>query len=133
MPSPDENFREISKLRQEVSQLIASLSDRSNRPILDVQNLLPEEPILNYSRRTAITFFKVDMADGAITVDLPDATGIGTKILIFKKIDSTANTLTLNQNVGDLIDGATSLSISTQYQSKWLASDGTDWHILADL
>jgi hypothetical protein len=62
---------------------------------------------------------------GAFTISLPSAPGTGL-LLVFKKIDSSANSCTIAGN-GKNIDGATSLTLSVQNQSLMLQYDGTQW------
>ena len=51
------------------------------------------------------------------------------KIITIKKIDSTVNTVTLD-NGTDLVDGAGTQVLTTQWQSLQVQWDGTDWYIL---
>lgn len=53
---------------------------------------------------------------GAIIVTIPDATGSG-RILVVKKVDASANTISLTPAGGSLIDGAATQVIATQYSS----------------
>ena len=49
----------------------------------------------------------------------------------FKKIDASVNDLVIPPVGGDLIDGASSLTISGQYSAVTIVSDGTtNWYIL---
>ena len=64
--------------------------------------------------------------DGAIAITLPTETK--NAYVNIKKTDSSANAVTVS-GVG-MIDGAASLSISTQYYSYTLICDGTNWHIV---
>lgn len=56
---------------------------------------------------------------GAVTINLPAATGSG-DYLIIKKTDSSANVCTPTRNGSDTIDGATSYSLSSQYSASTL-------------
>ena len=65
---------------------------------------------------------------GGITVTLPSAaTG---KIVIVKKVDSAAGTITIQRADSATIDGATTKVLYHQYEAMNLASDGTDWYIV---
>jgi hypothetical protein len=48
------------------------------------------------------------------------------QIVIIKKIDSSANACTIAGN-GKTMDGASSLSLGTQYQVERLQYNGTSW------
>jgi len=67
----------------------------------------------------------VDASLGTIAITLP--TEAANVYVDVKKTDSSANAVTVS-GVGT-IDGAASLSISTQYHSYALMCDGTNWHI----
>lgn len=64
---------------------------------------------------------------GAITVNLPAASGMAGRILAVKKIDVSANTVTIDGNASETIDGATTKVISTQWASFMIQCDGTAW------
>ncbi len=71
-----------------------------------------------------------DCAGGAITVNLPAASGNGGRRIAIKKTDSTANAVTVDGNSAETIDGAVTQSIGEQYDSLTLICDGTNWHIM---
>ena len=65
---------------------------------------------------------------GGITVKLPPpVTG---KMVIVKKIDSDAGSVTVARNNTDTIDGATSKILYYQYETLTFVSDGTNWFIV---
>lgn len=66
----------------------------------------------------------VDATAGNVTVTLQAALQWEQKRLIIKKIDSSVNTVTIDANSTELIDGAATKVISTQYTSHELASQG---------
>jgi hypothetical protein len=64
----------------------------------------------------------VDASGGAVTISLPDSTAtnhINGRVYVVKKIDATANAVTVQRSgASDLIDGATTSVMSTQYQAR---------------
>lgn len=65
---------------------------------------------------------------GGITVKLPSpATG---KMVIVKKTDSAAGTVTISRNSTETIDGANSKILYYQYETMTFVSDGTNWFIV---
>jgi len=69
-----------------------------------------------------------DATGGIFTVTLPAASS--RKRLHIKKIDGSANAVTVQRAGADSIEGATSLALTTQYKSCTLYSDGTStWYI----
>jgi len=68
-------------------------------------------------------------AGGGFTVGLPSAVGIAGQELIVKKIDTTANVITVAAAGGQFIDNAASVAMSTPYTSLTLISDGANFWI----
>lgn len=83
--------------------------------------------------------FICDASGGAFTITLPAAGGYGTTVgsddsrfLFIKKKDSSVNAVTVQRAGSDTIDGATSISLSNQYDTVILCDDedGDAWNIL---
>jgi hypothetical protein len=72
----------------------------------------------------------VDATSGNVTVTLPAASGIAGRQYFIKKVDSSANTVVIDGNASETIDGATTVTISTQWQSYTIVSNGTNWLII---
>jgi hypothetical protein len=70
----------------------------------------------------------VDATSGAVTITLlASATaGDGFRVAI-KKIDSSGNAVTIDGNLSETIDGNTASTLSTQYDSENLISNGSNW------
>ena len=66
---------------------------------------------------------------GSRTLTLYAASGNSGRQVKVKKIDSSANTVTIDGNSSEQIDGATTQVISAQYTSLSLVCDGSNWHI----
>lgn len=69
-------------------------------------------------------------ASNAITVNLPAAAGANGRIYNVKKIDSSANAVTLDASGTETIDGALTFVLQNQYDSVSVQSDGTNWYII---
>lgn len=72
----------------------------------------------------------VDASTQAVTVNLPDATTCGGRVYNVKKMDSSGNSVTLDANGSQTIDGTTTKSTTTQYFNFQIQSNGTQWIIL---
>lgn len=70
-----------------------------------------------------------DAAGGVITVTLPLASVANSKHHI-KKLGSTANVV-VDGSSSERIDGALTQSLTSQYESLTVVSDGTNWYILS--
>lgn len=73
-----------------------------------------------------------DATGGSFPVNLPAASTCAGKELDVKKTTSP-NTVTITGNGAELIDGANTLALTTQYSSRRIKSDGTKWHVIASV
>ena len=64
------------------------------------------------------------------TVTLPTAVGIAGRTYHIKKTSASAYTLTIATTSSQTIDGAASISVTTQYDSYFVISDGSNWLII---
>ena len=72
----------------------------------------------------------VDASGGNRTITLPAAAGIGGRYYNIKKTDSSINTVTIDGNGAETIDGKTTKVITTQYENATIQSDGVNWVLL---
>lgn len=73
----------------------------------------------------------INGSGAAFTVTLFAASGNAGKTLVIKKTDSSlTNIITIDGNASETIDGATTTTLNTQYESVTLYCDGSNWHIL---
>lgn len=71
-----------------------------------------------------------DAIGGNIIETLPPAATCSGLILVVKKIDPSSNTVTLDGDSSETIDGATTQVISIQWNSFMVQSNGTAWFII---
>lgn len=74
----------------------------------------------------------VDATTGAKTITVPTASSMNGKQLKFKKIDASANVVTISASGSEKIDGASTKSLATQNKYLAIVSDGSNWHIIAN-
>lgn len=72
---------------------------------------------------------KVDATGGNVTITLPTAATAYKKLTV-KKIDATANTVTIDGDGAETIDDQATAVILSQYTSVTIISDGTEWFIV---
>jgi hypothetical protein len=76
-----------------------------------------------------------DATAGAFTLTLPSATtgsGNSGRQFVVKKIDATANAITIATQASQTIDGASTYSLPTRWKYVVLVSDGNNWMIVAN-
>lgn len=72
-----------------------------------------------------------DASGGSFTITLPPAAvNGGGRMYTIKKIDSSANTVTIDGDGSETIDGNLTYSINTQWDSVSLTNDSTQWFII---
>ena len=82
------------------------------------------------------TVLLCDATVGGINISLPNPTNINganqgnSKNYLIKKIDATANAVTIDPNNAQTIDGAQTVVITTQYESIDIVSDGANWFVV---
>ena len=89
------------------------------------------QPITTITANTTLTDLQhtilVDASGGNITITLPaPTTG---KVYIIKKIDNTANTVTIDAGT-QTIDGVNTKTLSAQYEVLRIQSDGNNWYVI---
>ena len=72
----------------------------------------------------------VDASGGAITITLPAAATDTGREYTIKKIDTSANAVTVDGNGSETIDNATTAVLGRPYDAIQIVSDGTEWWIL---
>lgn len=77
-----------------------------------------------------IRLFLCDASSGAIDLKLPAPATVGKGWRVgAKKTDSSANIVTIKQNVAETIDGQTEIGLGNQYAAAEVITDGVNWYI----
>lgn len=71
-----------------------------------------------------------DASGGAITLNLPAAASLIGKVFEIKKIDSTANTVTIDPSGAEQIEGDTTAQLSFEGECLTIICDATEWWII---
>ena len=79
------------------------------------------------------SMFEVDASSGSVNAALlPVADAKNGFEITIKKIDSSANAVTVDGNGAETIDGATTQALSVQYAAITIVCDGTEWHVKSE-
>lgn len=84
----------------------------------------------NYTYLSTDKLLLGDATSGGITLTLPAAASSTGKVFMAKKIDSTGNAVTVKANASELIDGANTVVINSQYVAITMVSNGTQWYLI---
>jgi len=74
----------------------------------------------------------MDATAAAATVNLYTAVGNPGRRITIKKIDSSANTVTIDGTTTETIDGVLTKVLTTQYEVVTIESDNVNWFIVAN-
>lgn len=83
----------------------------------------------NYTATGAEVVIPCDASGGAFTVTLPAAANNSGKHYTIIKTDSSVNAITIDGNASETINGSTTTTINTQYESIEICCDGSNWLI----
>ena len=72
----------------------------------------------------------VDATAGAVTMALPAAAQVTGQVFNIRKVDASANAVTLDPNGSETINGASTVSTSTQWGGWSVQSLGSGWLII---
>lgn len=110
------------------------------------QKLLGRQPQITYTQPTTANFVNItastytasdisviyaDATSNAITITLPAVASVVDRVYYIKKIDSSVNSVTIDGNSSETIDGSTTNVLSSQYDSVTIHSNGNQWFILS--
>lgn len=101
-----------------------SLNNSMNAPIKTVTS--------NYIATLADFTILVDAGGGAVTLTLPAASSASSHLYNIKKIDSSANIITIQANAAELIynvSGSNTLYITSQGSAAPIHCDGIAWYV----
>ncbi len=86
-----------------------------------------------YTATTSDELIAANATGGAFTITLPTAIGNKDKVFTIKKTDSSGNGVTIGTTSSQTIDGATTISLSAQYYSHTVVSDGANWQAVSKI
>ena len=114
----------------EVTGVINASSDvRVNgTSVLTLQNISTKTT--DYTATTSDNTILVDASSGNVTITLPAASTTTGRVLVVKRLDSSTNTVVIDANLSETIDGAETRAVINQYDSFTIQSNGTSWFIL---
>jgi hypothetical protein len=84
----------------------------------------------NYTATVNDSVIVVNASGGSVTVTLPAAATAKGRMYNIKKTDASANSLVIDGNASETIDGALTLTTTTQYHSFTLVCDGSNWWLI---
>lgn len=77
-------------------------------------------------------FFPLSSANQPVKAILPNPANCIGQPLLYKKVDSSLNAITLSPFGSETIDGAPNYVLNKQFQTVCLVSDGTNWNVFTN-
>ena len=84
----------------------------------------------NYTASSSDNVILVSTSGGAVTITLPAVGSVPGREYVIKKTDNSGNVVTIQGNGTDNIDGNNTATVSIQYQTLTIVSDGSSWDII---
>ncbi len=84
----------------------------------------------NYTITSSDTVIFANATSGNVTITIPAASGLAGYRFYIKRVDGSANTVTVQRSGSDTIDGMTSFTLDLQYTALAVVSNGSAWYIL---
>ena len=74
----------------------------------------------------------INAASGNVTLTLPENGGtVGSgRVMVVKRVDSSANSVVVQRETADTIDGSTNIQLYHIYETMSFVSDGANWYII---
>lgn len=107
------------------------------KAVQQLQERLRLHPIELVSATATYTMLDIDRlilanaTSAALTVFLPTAAGREGGRVAVKKIDSTANLVTIDPSGSETIDGSTTIALTQVNAVREMISDGTNWQLVS--
>jgi hypothetical protein len=95
-----------------------------------IKNAVKASQTSTYTATTTDYFIPCNATGGALTIDLPAASGNTGLTFVIKKTDSSFNAVTIDPNSSETIDGAATTTLNTQFEAVTIVCDGSNWQIL---
>lgn len=130
LPAPFQDFNDLLEVRRYLDELVRDLDNYIY--VFDEEDFRPLYKKIEASIAADGTYsvYLADATAGNITVSLPDANLVSGAVYTFKKTDASGNYVRF-QSSSSNIDGASTLSTTTQYEAYTVLSDGTSWQIIS--
>lgn len=128
----DTNFRIDTQLQTQAFFIDSGLETATFNVPLHIDSLFASvvTKTAAYTATTSDHTILCNATSGAIVITLPPASSATGLILHVKKIDSSVNSVTVDGNSSEEIDGSTTQVITNRYDSIMMTCDGTEWHIV---
>lgn len=126
------SFNIYGRALEDISTVTAYTLSLTAMPALPATSLsTPSGTVTgSYTVQSSDYLILANAASGAVTINLPAASLSKGRTLLVKKIDSSANTVTIDPNGAELIDGLATYATAIQNLTIMIVCNGTAWYIV---
>lgn len=126
---------DLTTLLNDLQSLTSDLSTHAANMDLHLDGSEPwKTPLIqttvSYTLQNTDYTVTCDTTSNDIIITLPDASTVSNKIYNVKKVDNSANSVIIDGNGAQTIDGEETRTIVMQYESITVQSNGTNWVII---
>jgi hypothetical protein len=121
----------ITRVENTVKLSIAEM-DKNLTDLQDGVNSAWNETV-DITTDTSLTNLRVALVDATaaiVTVTLPPVATNKDAEFIIKKIDGSINNVIIATNNTDVIEGTTQITLTTQWETKRIISNGVSWYVI---
>jgi len=122
--NPEASKEDLRRMSLTINELVKNL----NKGFTEIS--IGDTVTISKTLDDTATVIPVDATAGNVTLTLLPSADVKNRVYYIKKIDSSANTVIIDGNGGETIDGATTKVISSKFVSHLIISTGTEWWIL---
>lgn len=116
-------FADLSSAQTLASKTLTS-------PIINGYRVAITTRTTGYTATTSDYGILCNATTAAFTITLPTAASVGGRQYFIKKVDSSANAITIATTASQTIEGVTTRTLTAQWQSLHVMSDGANWVII---
>lgn len=129
LPAAYGEFKDNTEIRRYLDELVREIENYTG--VAEEEDFRPIYSAVTASIQATgrYSVYLVDATSGNITISLPDAAKAENAVYTIKKTDASGNYVRFQSSTTN-IDGASTLSTTTQYNSYTVLSDGTSWQLI---
>ncbi len=125
---------------ERVESVASKVREITDAAIVIATNAVLQDELILLAKSTAIAYtaadepvILVDTSGGGVTITLPPAAGVPGRTYVIKKTTTDGNTLTIDGDGAETIDGAATVAFTTSRGCRIVYCDGTAWHIIGSI
>jgi len=125
----DANFVDGSTIDFTVSAGASVTAEVKDSSITEAKRVRTTDHAFTNSELITADLNLVNVQSASVSIRCPSPSTNSGRIIYVKKVDPSANTVTIQKNGAEFIDSGNQYILYNQFESVVLACDGTNWHV----